>query len=126
MSVVYPGLAPSTFGNQNLSPHALGSALMDSALERAEQAIKALERDDRSEAIHFSRVLTALISSLQNTLDPPLEGDVSDNLNALYDYMIIRLSGAGEAGNESAFAEVHALLGQIKQGWENFIFPADH
>lgn len=124
MSLVHPDSAHPPICTQNKNPLALGAVLIDSAIERATQALEALNRDDRSEAIHLCRILTALISSLQNSLVSGLESEVGENLDALYDYMIIRLSGAGEAGNEAAFAEVHALLGQIKQGWENLELPS--
>lgn len=126
MSVTNPDLARSFNCNPSLSPEVLGTLLMDSATERAGQALDALRRDDRNEAIHLSRVLTALISSLQSNLDPLRDGPIADNLDALYDYMIIRLSGAGEAGNEAAFSEVQALLGQIRQGWASFQNSSGH
>lgn len=125
MNLFQSEIAKKLQPHQTLSSHSVIALLMDGALERAEQAITAIQRDDREGAICASRRLTAIISSLQNCLDPEMGGDIADNLDALYDYMIIRLSGAGEAGNEAAFAEVHALLAQIKLGWNSVVLQSD-
>lgn len=60
-----------------------------------------------------------IIGGLQNSLDMEAGGDISANLDALYDYSIRRLSEAGLNNDVTIVDEVTNLLREIKFGWDN-------
>lgn len=100
------------------SPHKLIALIMNRVLERISRAKLAVEQDDaaaRGEAI--SKSIEA-VASLQSWLDMEKGGEVAENLNNLYDYMVRRLLEANTANDLAALEEVAGLLGEIKSGWD--------
>ncbi|MEZ5525456.1 MAG: flagellar export chaperone FliS [Pseudomonadales bacterium] len=100
------------------SPHQLISMLINGALSRLASAKGCIERRDYAEkGVQLGKSID-IIGGLQSSLDMEAGGDVSANLDALYDYMIRRLSEASRQNDMTIVDEVINLLKDIKQGWD--------
>jgi flagellar protein FliS len=63
----------------------------------------------------------ALIGQLNGTLDMERGGQIAENLRALYEYMLIRLTLANATNDTSLIAEVSGLVAKIKSGWDQIV-----
>lgn len=63
----------------------------------------------------------ALIVQLNGTLDLERGGEVAQNLRALYDYMMTRLTLANATNDGRIVAEVAGLVAEIKVGWDQIV-----
>jgi flagellar protein FliS len=98
-------------------PHKLTLMLMQGSLDRMAYAKGCMERKDYAgKSEHLSRA-TAILMNLRDTLDMSTKGDFSDNLFALYDYMIQRLTDANVQNSLKIMDEVINLMLPIKTAW---------
>jgi flagellar protein FliS len=65
-----------------------------------------------------------LIGQLNGTLNMEGGGQVAQNLRALYEYMMHRLTLANATNDQSVVAEVAALISMIKSGWDQIVTDA--
>jgi len=99
-------------------PHRLIQLLMEAALTRMSQAKGSIERSDmESKAQLLGRVME-IIHTLQGSLDHNAGGELSANLERLYEYMNTRLLQATAKNDVEMIDEVMALMLQIKEGWD--------
>lgn len=108
----------SQSGVENASPHRLIQMLFDGALDRIYKAQGHMERgeiSDKGEAISSA---ISIIGGLQGSLNKEDGGDIADNLDRLYSYMIERLVDANQSNNIEHLSEVSKLLLDIKAGWD--------
>ena len=63
----------------------------------------------------------ALIGQLNGTLDMERGGQVAENLRALYEYMLTRLTLANATNDARIVAEVVGLVAKIKSGWDQIV-----
>lgn len=100
------------------SPHRLIQMLMQGALDRIYQARGAIEFGriaDKGELIGKS---IAIVGGLREALDHEVGGELSANLDRLYEYMIRRLTDANRNNDAAALTEVAGLLQEVKAGWD--------
>jgi flagellar protein FliS len=91
--------------------------LYDGAIRFLTAAGEAFDRgDSRGRATGVSRAL-AILTELQNTLDMQQGGELSKNLDALYDYVIGRLLDATAKGDRTAVDEAIRLLSTVREAW---------
>jgi flagellar protein FliS len=98
-------------------PHKLTLMLMQGAIDKMAYAKGCMERKDfagRSE--HLSRT-TAILLNLRDTLDVEAGGEVAENMFALYDFMVQRLTDANIQNSQQIVDEVIGLLTPIKDAW---------
>jgi len=99
-------------------PHRLIQMLMEGALTRMSQAkIMIEEKNHEGKAKLLGRVME-IIATLQSSLDHEKGGDISANLDRLYDYMNRRLLDASSANDTTMIDEVMSLLLEVKSGWD--------
>ena len=99
-------------------PHRLIQMLMEGALTRMSQAKNMIEEKNyEGKAKLLGRVMD-IIATLQSSLDHDNGGDISANLDRLYDYMSRRLLEASSANDVAMVDEVMSLLLEIKSGWD--------
>lgn len=103
---------------EEISSHQIISLLLDGALERIEQAILAHKQANWVDLEILSSKLVAIINGLKNSLDMEAGGEIADNLDALYEYMIQIVTQASDDTRVSSFSECAHLLGEIKSGWD--------
>lgn len=100
------------------SPHQLVLLLMKSAIDRmnfAKGAILRVEIENRTKQINKT---IDIIYALRNALDFEQGGEISQNLDSLYAYILIQLSKANSENDSSKLDECISLLSTIKEGWE--------
>ena len=103
---------------EGADPHRLIQMLMEGALTRMSQAKGMIEEKNyEGKAKLLGRVME-IIATLQSSLDHEKGGDISSNLDRLYDYMNRRLLEASGANDSSMIDEVMTLLIEIKSGWD--------
>jgi flagellar protein FliS len=100
------------------SPHRLIQMLMEGALERIAQARGAIERNSYAEKGELIGKAISIIGGLREPLDHQVGGELSQNLDSLYDYMISRLLEANRDSNVAHLDEVSSLLREVKSGWD--------
>ena len=98
-------------------PHRLTLMLMQGALDRIAYAKGAMERKDLVSKSDFISKSSAIIMHLRDTLDIEAGGDVAENMFALYNYMIERLSDAHINNDLNILDEVSSLLTPIRDAW---------
>jgi flagellar protein FliS len=107
-------------------PHKLTLMLMQCSLDLMAYAKGCMERKDyEGKAEHLSRA-TAILMNLRDTLDMSTKGEFSNNLFALYDYMIQRLTDANVQNSLKIMDEVINLMLPIKTAWAQIPEAAKH
>ncbi|BBC41331.1 flagellar export chaperone FliS [Photobacterium damselae subsp. piscicida] len=100
------------------SPHRIIQMLYAGAIERLIQGKAAMEQGNI--AMKCERLSKALdiIMSLRDCLSMEDGGDVANNLDSLYDYMIRQVSTANAENQPELIDEVITMLREIKSAWD--------
>jgi flagellar secretion chaperone FliS len=99
-------------------PHRVIQLLMQGALENLANAKGCIERKDFAGKSQTISKAMAIISSLQQSLDMDAGAEISDNLAALYDFMVNHLILASRENSIEKVADVIELLLTIKSAWD--------
>ena len=92
--------------------------LMAGALEKMVHAKVAIEKKHfEAKSEHLSKA-SAILEALRGCLDFEVGGEVTENLYALYSYMIDRLLDASIKNDPEIVTEVSNLLKEIKSAWD--------
>ena len=92
--------------------------LMAGAIEKMVFTKVAIEKKHlEAKSEHLSKA-SAILEALRGCLDFDAGGEVTENLYALYSYMIDRLVDATLKNDPAIIDEVSALLKEIKSGWD--------
>ncbi|MBF6622143.1 MAG: flagellar export chaperone FliS [Pseudomonas stutzeri] len=100
------------------SPHRLIQMLMQGGLDRIYQAKGAIEFGRIAEKGELIGKAIAIIGGLREALDHEAGGEIAQNLDRLYEYMIMRLTEANRKSDPAPLAEVAGLLLEVKSGWD--------
>lgn len=100
------------------TPHRLIQMLIDGALERIRSARGFMEARKTADKASQITKAVAIIEGLQQSLDMEKGGEIAANLDALYDYMIRRLTLANLDNRIDLLDEVTHLLSEIKEAWD--------
>ncbi len=107
------------------TPYQIVQMLMAGVLDNLSLAKGAIGRKDfevKSKALSKS---SAILNTLRSTLDENASPEISQNLYALYTYMIERLIDASvEKNNSDAIDEVFNLFKEIKSAWDEIPLQA--
>ncbi|OOE70023.1 flagellar export chaperone FliS [Salinivibrio sp. IB282] len=100
------------------SPHKVIQMLMAGAIERLIQGKAAMAQGDLS--VKGERLGKALdiIINLRACLSMDDGGDIADNLDAIYDFMIRQVSSANLENKPEPIDDVIELLREIKSAWD--------
>ncbi|QSH56662.1 flagellar export chaperone FliS [Photobacterium damselae subsp. damselae] len=100
------------------SPHRIIQMLYAGAIERLIQGKAAMEQGNIAiKCDRFSKALD-IIMSLRDCLSMEDGGDVANNLDSLYDYMIRQVSTANAENQPEPIDEVITMLREIKSAWD--------
>ncbi len=102
-----------------MTPHQVISLLLDGALERIDQAANRISEGELDEATQLIQKTIAIIGGLRDSLDFEQGGDIANNLDALYDYIMGRLEMIQDDKPLVVLAEVKNLLHKVYDGWCN-------
>lgn len=105
-------------GVETATPHRLVQMMMEGILDKIALAKGNMgRREYEAEARHINWAIS-LINGLRMSLNKEDGGELAENLDALYDYMVSRLS-EGLAGKlPEALDEVSSLMRTVKSGWD--------
>lgn len=99
-------------------PHRIIQLLLQGALERLALGKGFIERRDLEGKAKVLTRAIEIIHALKDSLDRSSNPELVDNLDALYDYMVIRISEASSSLDTGILDEVIGLLVQIKGAWD--------
>lgn len=100
------------------SPHRLIQMLMEGALERIAQARGCIQRERFAEKGELIGKAISIVGGLREPLDHEVGGELSQNLDSLYEYMVSRLLEANRGNDIAALDEVSSLLHEVKSAWD--------
>ena len=99
-------------------PHRLIVMLMDGALERIAAARGLMSHaGGGGEKAQLLQRAVAIIDELRNSLNVKAGGAVAANLDALYEYMCMRLTQANASNKPEWLDEVSRLLNEVRSAW---------
>lgn len=99
-------------------PHRLILLLFEGAQAAISKARVAMEQKQiaaKGEAI--SKAIDIISNGLKASLDAERGGELAERLDALYEYMVLRLLNANMKNDLKALAEVAGLLEDIHSAW---------
>ncbi|MCW8950368.1 MAG: flagellar export chaperone FliS [Sedimenticola sp.] len=105
-------------GVESATPHRLVQMLMEGALDKIAAAKGHMLRNEPADKGRFISWAISIISGLQSSLDMEAGGELSRNLDDLYDYMVRRLGESGAQNDPSILDEVSSLLLEVKSAWD--------
>lgn len=103
---------------EEISSHQIISLLMDGAIERIDQAADAHTNSNRAELEILLQKLIAIINGLRNSLDMEKGGEIAENLDSLYEYMVLSLTNSEYENLPKSLLETKRLIAEIKDGWD--------
>ena len=105
-------------GVMDASPHKLIQMLLDGALSRILSAKSSLKQNDVAKKGEQIGSAISIIEGLRASLDFTQGGEISKNLDALYEYINHVLLQANIKNDAALLDEAGKLLSQIKMGWD--------
>jgi len=114
----YNQVAVQTDAN-TASPHKLIQMLLEAALDKIAKAKGLIANKQIPEKGKTISTVVSIVDALRASLDHSVDGEISGNLDALYEYMIIKLTEANLNNDLNLLDEVSKLLREIKVGWDS-------
>ncbi|MBR7887450.1 flagellar export chaperone FliS [Marinomonas sp. A79] len=105
-------------------PHRVIQLLMQGALEKLALGKGCIERGDFAGKADSLTRAVQIINGLRDALDRDANPELVDNLESLYDYMVVQITEASVSKDTKVIDHVMALILQIKGAWDK-ISPAD-
>ncbi len=101
-----------------ITPYRVITMLLDGALERVDQAIISLDDGDFDEASILVGKTIGIVGGLRESLDTQQGGELANNLDLLYEYILGRLQVIDEFHEPVIILdEVRKLLNEVHLGW---------
>jgi flagellar protein FliS len=105
-------------GVEGASAHRLVQMLMEGALDKIAIAKGQIERKEFEGKGHYISWAIAIINGLRDSLDKQAGGEIANNLDEVYRYMVRRLLEANRRNDAAMLTEVSSLLFEIKSAWD--------
>jgi len=105
-------------GVMDASPHRLIQMLLDGALSRILSAKGSIKQNNIVKKGEQIGSAISIVEGLKASLDFNQSGDISNNLDALYEYITGLLLQANIKNDASLLDEAGKLLSEIKMGWD--------
>ncbi|TYL47150.1 flagellar export chaperone FliS [Marinomonas sp. IMCC 4694] len=99
-------------------PHRVIQLLMQGALEKLALGKGCIERSDLAGKADALTRAVEIINALRDALDRDVNPELVDNLESLYDYMVVRITEASVQKDTSIIEQVMGLILQIKGAWD--------
>ncbi len=105
-------------GVMDASPHRLIQMLLDGALTRILSAKGFLKQNNIAKKGEQIGNAISIVEGLKASLDFKQGGEISKNLDALYEYISRTLLQANIKNDPALLDEAGQLISQIKMGWD--------
>ncbi len=99
------------------SPAKLVAMLYERAITLLREVVDAIEAGDIERRWTANGKATEVISHLWGTLDRERGGEIAENLNRLYGFMMMRLTMIDVENNAQAARDVIGLLEPLRRSW---------
>ncbi|MHA6847888.1 flagellar export chaperone FliS [Ralstonia syzygii] len=100
------------------NPHRLIAMLFEGARSAINLALAAMQRGDVLAKVRaFDKAISIIGQGLQASLDRQRGGEIAEQLDALYDYMLRRLLVANATNDVAILDEVDRLLMPLQEAW---------
>lgn len=103
---------------EGATPHRLIQMLMEGVLDRIASARGCMERGEIARKGAQISWAISIVEGLRVSLDKSIGGEIAQNLDNLYGYMVLRLTEANMKNEPAYLDEVSDLLRQIKGAWD--------
>ena len=100
------------------SPYKVVQMLLAGALERLAKARVAIEQKEFAKRGELLSATLMIVAELRMALDHEAGGDISANLDNLYEYMMGEIVQANIQDDTEKLEVVSRLLREIKEGWD--------
>lgn len=101
----------------DVTPHRLVELLMQSAIGKLAAGRGCIERGDIEGTHQNITTVMTIVMTLRGSLDMEVGGEIAQNLDMLYGYMLTRLSDAIGKKEAGAATEVSDLFKELLRGW---------
>jgi len=99
------------------SPHKLVQMLLDTFIERTEQAIDAIKHDKiELKSLAVSKAIS-ILGILEESLDLDAGGELAERLKSLYQYTKSTMLAASVSNDVIALEHTKSLIAEIQQAW---------
>ncbi len=105
------------------SPYKVVQMLLAGALERLARARSAMEQNKRAEQGELLGSAMTIVAELRAALDHQEGGEISVNLDNLYEFIMAELVVANSENSTEKLESISSLLRDIKEAWD--AIPAD-
>ena len=99
------------------SPEETVLMLYDGAIRFLKEASREISEENIPVKVQLLDRVEKIIEYLQSCLDRKQGGEIAENLQRLYDYMLVRLTEANLYNDVAKLKEIETLLGTVKEGW---------
>ncbi len=100
------------------SPARLVAMLYERAITLLRETVEAIEAGDIERRWRANAKATEVVSHLWGTLDRERGGEIAENLNRVYGFMMMRLTMVDVENNAQAAREVIELLEPLRRSWQ--------
>lgn len=100
------------------SPEQILLMLYDGAIRFTRQAMSGLEEDNLTLFHHGIKKCMAIITEFSNSLDHTIGGEIAENLDALYSFMVRELTLANLHKDMEKLRVVEGLLVDLRATWD--------
>jgi flagellar secretion chaperone FliS len=99
------------------SPEETVVMLYDGAIRFLKQASIEVEEENIAAKVCLLEKVQKIVEHLQSCLDMRQGGEIAENLQRLYGYMLVRLTEANLYNDTAKLEEVRSLLATLREGW---------
>ncbi len=99
------------------SPEETVLMLYDGAIRFLKEASREIAKKDIPAKIELLDKVEKIVEYLQSCLDREQGGEIAENLQRLYDYMLVRLTEANLYNDVAKLEEIETLLSTVREGW---------
>ncbi len=118
-----PALATKSFDKlsaseiESITPYHVITLLLDGALSRIDEAMASLSDGEMDQANLLIQKTIGIVTGLRESLDLSQGGDIANNLDTLYEYILNRLNDIDVSTPINTLEEVKNLLQEVHEGW---------
>lgn len=108
----------ATSGVENADPHMLIQMLIDGAIEKTNMAKYFMQKQELAKKGQHVSWAISIIGGLRASLDMDKGGEISSNLDNLYEYCTTTLMEANSENDLGKLDSVLKIMKTIKEGWD--------